>query len=80
MPRKQKPPGYENWTWDEINLGRKLSKAEKRNRRLAQHLGGTKDKNGDIHAPEGSDSFLYYFVFGLLFIMSIVVIIANALD
>jgi hypothetical protein len=29
MPRRPKPPGYEKWTWAEINAGRKMSRGER---------------------------------------------------
>lgn len=77
MPRKQKPPGYENWTWDEIKLGRKLSKAEKRGRRLAQSLGATKKDDGTIEPPAFEDNPLYYFVFVMLLILCFVALIAS---
>jgi hypothetical protein len=46
MPRRQKPQGLENWTWDEINSGRKRSKGEKRSRPLTVTLGATKAPDG----------------------------------
>lgn len=78
MARKQKPIGYENWTWDEINLGRKLSKAEKRNRRLAQHLGATKDSKGNITPPSAQESPNYYLIFGMLLIIFIIAVVAGS--
>ncbi|AGA29240.1 tellurite resistance TerB family protein [Singulisphaera acidiphila] len=36
--RRQKPPGYEKWTWVEIEAGRRMSKQEKRLRRIAKSL------------------------------------------
>jgi len=55
MPRRQKPPGLEKWTWAEIRAGRKMSKGEKRMRRIAKSFGGVEDKQGNIRAPEGED-------------------------
>lgn len=79
MRRKQKPPGYENWTWEEIKLGHRLSKAEKRMRRISKHLGGNEDKKGNVLPPEGESSFLYYFVFLILLIMSLAALMIHAL-
>lgn len=53
MPRKQKPPGMENWTWDEIRMGQKMSRGQKKARRLVKSLGGETDENGNIRIPEG---------------------------
>ena len=39
MPRRRKPPGYERWTWAEINADRRMSKSEKRWRRVAKERG-----------------------------------------
>ena len=73
MARKQKPPGYENWTWEEIRVGHRLSKADKRCRRLARHLGATEDNNGKIIPPQGDEQVVYYLVFGGLLILMIIV-------
>ena len=27
--RRRKPPGYENWTWAEIDAGRKMSRGQR---------------------------------------------------
>ena len=51
MPRRQKPPGQEKWTWDEINAGRKMFKTEKRYRKTAVVLGATKSEGGRIQPP-----------------------------
>lgn len=79
MARRQKPPGYEKWTWEEIKLGHRLSKAEKRARRIARHLGATEDANGKLNAPEGGDKFLYYFVLVVILVFSLSVIIVSIL-
>ena len=63
MPRRTKPPGKEKWTWDEINQGRRMSKAEKRTRRLAVSLGATKASDGRIVPPTLADNPTYYLVF-----------------
>jgi hypothetical protein len=77
MPRRQKPPGMEDWTWDEINSGRKMSKGEKKARRLAVSLGAAKTPDGRIQPPAFDDDPTYYFVVvGLL----ILVVIAFALS
>jgi hypothetical protein len=75
MARKQKPPGYENWTWEEIRVGHRLSKAEKRCRRLARHLGGTEDKDGKINPPQGEQKAVYNLVLGGLFLFLIIIAI-----
>jgi len=55
MPRRQKPPGFEKWTWAEINAGRKMSKTEKRGRRLAKSFGATERPDGSLqHTPESA--------------------------
>ncbi|WP_200392454.1 hypothetical protein [Roseibacillus ishigakijimensis] len=76
MPRQQKPPGYENWTWEEIRLGRRLSKAEKRNRRMMRAFGAEERKDGSFKPPESSeDKFVYYlFLFGLLLLSFVVIL------
>ncbi len=51
MPRRQKPPGREKWTWDEINAGRKMSKGEKRSRRLANQSWRNKGATRENSAP-----------------------------
>lgn len=38
-PRRKKPPGMQRWTWEEINLGRKLSRTERRYRRVQKTFG-----------------------------------------
>jgi hypothetical protein len=53
MPRKQKPPGMENWTWDEIRMGQKMTRGQKKARRLVKSLGGQPDENGHLRIPEG---------------------------
>lgn len=66
MPRKQKPPGFEKWTWEEIRCGRKLSKGEKRVRRIAKGFGATEKKDGNLeHTPES------FFVILMLFLVSV---------
>lgn len=80
MPRKQKPPGYEHWTWEEIRLGHRLSKAEKRTRRLARHLGGVEDERGKITPPQGEGQILYYTVFIVLMVVAFGVLLLSAFD
>ncbi len=79
MPRRNKPPGMEKWTWDEINQGRKMSKSEKRYRRLAVSLGATKSPGGRINPPSAAENPTYYAVFIGLLVLSIVVLILSAL-
>jgi hypothetical protein len=77
MPRRQKPPGKESWSWDEINAGRKMSKAEKRTRRLAVNLGATKGPDGRIQPPAFSANPAYYFVFIGLLVLCVIVLILS---
>jgi hypothetical protein len=51
------------WTWDEINQGQRISKSEKRGRRLAVALGATKALDGRIQPPTFADNPTYYFGF-----------------
>jgi hypothetical protein len=69
MPRQQKPPGMEKWTWPEIRAGRRMSKSEKRFRRLAKHMGATEKPDGNIQPPPAADNPGYYLFGGLLFLM-----------
>jgi hypothetical protein len=73
MPRKQKPPGKEKWTWDEINQGRKMSKTEKRYRRLAVNLGATKHDDGRIEPPKYDSHPEYWWTF---IVLAIIVFVA----
>ncbi|WP_165253606.1 hypothetical protein [Paludisphaera soli] len=72
MPRRQKPPGYEKWTWDEINQGRKMSKTGKRIRRLDVGLGASKDARGNITPPLYSEAPHYWWVMIGLMIVGLV--------
>jgi hypothetical protein len=78
MPRRSKPPGMGKWTWDEINQGLRMSKSEKRGRRLAVALGATKDSNGRIQPPTFADNPTYYFVFVGLIAFAILMAFLNA--
>jgi hypothetical protein len=75
MPRRQKPAGKEKWTWDEINAGRRMSKSEKRYRRMAVNLGATKRDDGSIQPPTFGENPHYYFVFGFLVLVLILVLL-----
>lgn len=75
MPKKQKPPGLEKWTWAEIRAGRKMSKGEKRGRRLAKSLGATERPDGSIQRPSVSDHPEYYLYFGGLLLFMIIMAI-----
>lgn len=76
MPRRQKPPGYEKWTWDEIHAGRRMSKAEKRTRRMAMHLGASKGEDGRIEPPAFSDNpgYWIFFIVMLIFCVGIAIL------
>jgi hypothetical protein len=54
MARKNKPPGMEKWTWEEIRAGRKMPKGEKRVRRMAKSLGATEKSGGELEHTTGS--------------------------
>jgi hypothetical protein len=43
MPRKQKPPGREKWSWEEINQGRKHTQAERADRWAAKNSAKRKE-------------------------------------
>ena len=76
MQKKEKPPGKEKWTWEEIRLGRRLSKSEKRLRRMARHLGASENKSGDLSPPDSADQkVIYYLTLAALLIVSICVLI-----
>jgi hypothetical protein len=77
MPRRQKPPGYEKWTWDEINACRKISKGEKRSRRLAVSLGATKSDRGQIQPPAFVDNPMYYVDFIGLILFGVFVLFTS---
>ncbi|WP_165253514.1 hypothetical protein [Paludisphaera soli] len=77
MPRRQKPPGYEKWTWDEINQGRKMSKSEKRYRRLGVGLGASKDARGNVTPPSYHEAPQFYWVMGGLLVMALIALIVQ---
>lgn len=77
MPRQQKPPGMEKWTWPEIRAGRRMSKSEKRIRRLAKHMGATEKPDGSIQPPSAEDNPAYYLLFGGLLLLMFVIIAAK---
>lgn len=53
MARRTKPPGFEKWTWREIDAGRKMSKGEKRMRNTLVSMGAKEKPGGKIeHTPE----------------------------
>ncbi len=66
MARKQKPPGFEKWTWEEIRLGRRLSKGEKRMRRAAKGLGATEKEDGGLDHTWASFGFVF-----LMFVLAV---------
>ncbi len=73
--RRVKPPGMEKWTWDEINARRKMSKSEKRTRRMAVAFGATKRTDGSIQPPTFEASPMYYVAFGFLFLFAILMML-----
>lgn len=73
MARRQKPPGLEKWTWEEIRVGHRLSKEDKRMRRLARHMGATDKPDGTIQPPPFAENPGYYLLFILLFIFMITI-------
>lgn len=76
--RRVKPPGFEKWTWSEIKAGRKMSKTEKRYRRMAKALGATEDpQNARIIPPKASENPEYWVFFIVLGIILLVLFIAS---
>ena len=68
MARKVKPPGFEKWTWREIEAGRKMDKTEKRMRRAATSLGAKEKPGGKIeHTPE-SLAYVIMLIVGMVVI------------
>ena len=51
MSRREKPFGQERWTWDEIDAGRRFTKAEKRWNHMAKRGGWERDLNGNYVMP-----------------------------
>ena len=74
MPRKQKPTGKESWTWEEIKLGHRLSKAGKRMRRMMRYSGCKEDEDGRIKAPD-EDSVFYWCLLILIGVITGLVIL-----
>ena len=72
MAMRQKPPGMEKWTWDEINARRKMSKSEKRYRRLAENMGATKGDKGEIQPPLYNENPGYWHIFLSLLLLAII--------
>src|SRR3954466_7756369 len=70
MPRRRKPPGYERWTWAEINAGRRMSKSEKRWRRVAKELNWDQRSDGSSEAPANAVPFLVV-IMGLMIFLGI---------
>jgi endonuclease YncB( thermonuclease family) len=66
MPRRSKPPGYEKWTWAEINAGRRMSKTEKRWNRMGKDLGWTASPGGGHEMPPAAVPFAVLFCMGFL--------------
>lgn len=65
----------ENWTWEEIRVGRKMSKGEKRGRRMAKGFGATERPDGSIQPPPFSQNPGYYLYFGGMLILLIIMAI-----
>lgn len=74
MPRKPKPPGMEKWTWDEIHAGRRMTKHEKRWRKVARNMAAT-DQDGSLKPPSVESNPGYHLYFGAILVMLIVVAI-----
>lgn len=77
MPRREKPPDKERWTWDEINAGRKLSKTEKRWRNLHVSFGATKDSDARIVPPKYEDNPRYWYFFAGMLVLMLVILFAR---
>jgi energy-coupling factor transporter transmembrane protein EcfT len=72
MPRRQKPPGKEKWTWDEIRAGYRFSKSQKRAIRLAVSMGAKKLPDGRVQPPTLQENPGYWLFFGLIALMMII--------
>jgi hypothetical protein len=65
----------EKWTWDEINMGRRMSKAEKRGRRLAVSMGASKRADGTIQPPKFAENPGYWITLWVMVIIIVLVAI-----
>ncbi len=71
MARPRKPPGKEKWTWAEIRAGRRMSKGEKRARRLAKSFGAEEKPDGELkHTPDSMLACIL--IFAVLFLVAVV--------
>jgi hypothetical protein len=77
MPRRQKPPGLERWTWDEINAGRRMSKAENRGLRLGVALGGRKVNGRIVYDDVPDNSPAYYVALGIVVLFAVLAVVAT---
>lgn len=77
MPRRRKPPGYEKWTWAEINAGRRMSKTEKRWNRAFKSMNWEQRPNGTYAAPRHARPFIALILI-LLFVLAVAA--PNGLD
>ena len=77
MPRQRKPPGYERWTWAEINAGRRMNKSEKRWRRVAKELNWDQRPDGNYVAPPHAQPILFIII-ALMVVLG--VLAPNGLD
>jgi preprotein translocase subunit SecE len=71
MARKPKPPGKEKWTWDEIHMGRKLSRSDKFVVKMARVIEESKDSSGKIVHPKGHEAKNLLTIYAALLIIII---------
>lgn len=58
MVRRPKPPGKENWTWEEINRGRRWTGNERKWRKRGRESGWEKRPDGTYQMPPAA-AFIY---------------------
>jgi hypothetical protein len=71
MPRRKKPPGYERWTWAEIEAGRRFSKSEKRWKRFAKNSSWKQRSDGSYAAPAHTQPILFLIVLLMLLLAAV---------
>jgi hypothetical protein len=61
----------ENWTWEEIRMGQKMSRGQKKARRLVKSLGGQPDEDGILRIPDGGGKVLAALLLVMMLAMAI---------
>ena len=64
--RRVKPPGYERWTWAEIDAGRRMSRSEKRWNRAFKGMGWERNSNGSYTPPNPAAATIAVLMFLLM--------------